>query len=69
MFGRQQSEAEFNTRKQGVIAFYRASGFRRVGGTWFFGYARNPQHPMRSLKAEDDTEEKQTKGATPMDVY
>ena len=63
------SQAEFDAKKQGVIAFWRALGFRRVGGTWFFGYARDPQHPMRSLKAEDDVDEMQTKGASVMDIY
>jgi hypothetical protein len=53
--------------KQGAIAFWRSVGFRRVGGTWFFGCAQDPQHPMRSLKAEDDAEETQTTGGNPLE--
>jgi len=59
---------DFKSKQQDVISFWRSVGFRRVAGTWFFGYARNPKHPMRSLKAEDDTEESQAKGFAPFDT-
>ena len=62
-------DPDFGSKKQGVISFFRSVGFRRVAGTWFFGYARDPNHPMRSLNAEDDAEETQTKRFKPADAF
>ena len=62
-------DPDFESKKQAVISFWRSVGFRRIAGTWFFGYARNPEHPMRFLKAEDDAGETQTKGFTPFDAF
>jgi len=59
---------DFESKKQGVISFWHSVGFRRVAGTWFFGYARNQSHPMRSLKAENDAGESQNKGFTASDT-
>ncbi|KAA1473099.1 hypothetical protein DENSPDRAFT_839528 [Dentipellis sp. KUC8613] len=48
------ADENYMTKKAGIISFWRKLGFRRVGGTYFFGYARDPQHPSRSLPIEDD---------------
>ncbi|TFY76331.1 hypothetical protein EWM64_g7682 [Hericium alpestre] len=52
-----------NARQNAAIAFFRKQGFRRVGGTWFFGYARDGGHPSRALPIEGDAEATQTAGA------
>ena len=62
-------DPDFNSKKRAVISFWRSVGFRRVAGTWFFGYARNPEHPMRSLKMDEDAEETQTVGYNPSDAF
>lgn len=36
------------------LSFHLKIGFRRLGHTEFLGYHRNPNHPSRSLSAEDD---------------
>ena len=63
-------DPNFEFKKRGVVSFWRSVGFRRVAGTYFFGYARNPDHPMRSLNAEDDAEERESlKDFTPLDAH
>lgn len=52
-------DPDFESKRNGVVSFWSAVGFRRVAGTYFFGYARNANHPMRSLRAEDDAGERQ----------
>jgi len=62
-------DPEFESKKQGVVSFWRSVGFRRLAGTGFFGYARGPKHPMRSLKVEDDAGETQTENYTSSDAF
>lgn len=63
-------DPNFESKKQGVVSFWRSVGFRRVAGTPFFGYARNPNHPMRSLNVGDDAEEREnSKDFTPLDAH
>jgi len=62
-------DPDFESKKQCVTSFWHSVGFRRIARTTFFGYARNPNHPMRSLREEDDAEETQTKAYTPFDAF
>ncbi|KAF7375117.1 Ankyrin repeat family protein [Mycena sanguinolenta] len=41
----------------GIVAFFRKAGYRRVGRTPFFGYSQDPEHPSRQLSYLDDFDE------------
>jgi len=62
-------DPDFESKKQVVTSFWHSVGFRRIAGTSFFGYARDSNHPMRSLRVEDDAVQTQTKDYTPLDAF
>jgi len=49
-----QDKEKYEAKRQQVIAFYRKVGFRRLGTTQFFMMAKNPSHPSRLVRPEDE---------------
>ncbi|TFY76330.1 hypothetical protein EWM64_g7683 [Hericium alpestre] len=59
----------WNANKAGVVSLYRKLGFRRVGDTFIFGYARDETHASRHLLEEEDGEEKPRSGTSSEQVF
>ncbi|KAJ7677371.1 hypothetical protein B0H17DRAFT_1079548 [Mycena rosella] len=38
----------------GIVDFFRKVGYRRIGGTSFFAYSQDPDHPSRKMDRLDD---------------
>ncbi|KDQ60348.1 hypothetical protein JAAARDRAFT_205308 [Jaapia argillacea MUCL 33604] len=49
-----QQKAEWAAKKEGIAAFFRKVGFRRVGTSSFFCFAKDPKHRSRSISIEED---------------
>ena len=49
-----EMEAYYAKKQQALEDFWRALGFRRIGTSPYFCYARDPTHPSRLLSAESD---------------
>jgi len=47
-------DEEIRAAKCERIAFFRKAGSRRLGSTEFFMMAKDPGHPSRQLRPEDD---------------
>ena len=44
----------YQEKQDALEGFWRAMGFRRIGSSEFFCFAKNPDHPSRSLLPQDD---------------
>jgi len=49
-----ERDAYYTKKRETLEAFWRAMGFRRIGSSPYFGFAKDPNHPSRLLASHED---------------
>jgi len=60
------TSAQLNDHTRRLEVFFRKAGFRRIGRTPIFAYAKDPNHPSRKLPASEDADSDFYKRSDPM---